>query len=63
MSTNVVCASWITVAGGMEVTAPNAFKPTVDAQFAKVKDVTGAAMPVLILEQIAAQIYLAPCRS
>ena len=50
----------ITAAGGTEVTTPNAtLKPTVDAAFAKVKDVTGAAELALLLEQIAAQTYLA----
>ncbi len=49
----------ITGAGGEEVTEPNAtLKPTVDAEFAKVKDVAGAAKLALLLEQIAAATYL-----
>jgi rubrerythrin len=41
------------------VTAPNAkLKPTVDAAFAKVTDVTGAATLALQLEQIASATYL-----
>lgn len=54
--------AWNTVltgAGRPEVTAPNAeLKPTVDGEFAKVKDVAGAANLALMLEQIAAQTYL-----
>lgn len=46
-------------AGEPEVTEPNAeLKPTVDAEFAKVKDVAGAAQLALMLENIAAQTYL-----
>ncbi len=49
----------ITGAGGTAVTEPNAkLKPTVDAAFAKVTDVGGAAKLALMLEQIAAQTYL-----
>ena len=49
----------ITGAGGEAVTEPNAkLKPVVDAEFAKVKDVAGAANLALMLEQIAAQTYL-----
>ena len=49
----------ITGAGGTAVTEPNAkLKPVVDAEFAKVKDVAGAAKLALMLEQIAAQTYL-----
>ncbi len=49
----------ITGAGGAAVTAPNAkLKPVVDAEFAKVTDVGGAAKLALMLEQIAAQTYL-----
>ena len=49
----------ITGAGGEAVTKPNAtLKPTVDAEFAKVKDVAGAAKLALLLEQIAAATYL-----
>lgn len=49
----------ITGAGEAAVTAPNAkLKPTVDAAFAKVTDVAGAAKLALMLEQIAAQTYL-----
>lgn len=55
-------AAWnkvITGAGEAAVTAPNAkLKPTVDAAFAKVTDVAGAAKLALMLEQIAAQTYL-----
>jgi hypothetical protein len=41
------------------VTEPNAtLKPTVDAEFAKVTDVTGAAKLALMLEQIASATYL-----
>ncbi len=43
-----------------EVNKPNAkLKPTVDAEFAKVKDVGGAANLALMLETIAADTYLA----
>ncbi len=46
-------------AGRSPITAPNAkLKPTVDAEFAKVKDVAGAAKLALMLEDIAAQTYL-----
>jgi len=46
-------------AGKPEVTAPNSkLKPTVDAEFAKVKDAAGAAKLALTLEDIAAQTYL-----
>ncbi|MEP7203165.1 MAG: ferritin-like domain-containing protein [Ilumatobacteraceae bacterium] len=46
-------------AGSAEVTEPNAtLKPTVDAAFAKVTDVAGAASLALMLEQIAAATYL-----
>ena len=46
-------------AGKPEVAAPNAtLKPTVDAEFAKVKDVGGAARLALMLEDIAAATYL-----
>jgi len=46
-------------AGEAEVTEPNAdLKPVVDAEFAKVTDVAGAAMLALMLEEIAAQTYL-----
>jgi hypothetical protein len=49
----------ITGAGGAAVTEPNAtLKPTVDAAFAKVTDVGGAAALALMLEQIAAATYL-----
>ena len=49
----------ITGSGGTAVTEPNAkLKPVVDAEFAKVKDVAGAAKLALMLEQIAAQTYL-----
>ncbi len=49
----------LTSAGKPEVTAPNAtLKPTVDSEFAQVKDVTGVANLALTLEQIAAQTYL-----
>lgn len=45
--------------GAAAVTEPNAtLKPTVDATFAGVKDVAGAAMLALMLEQIAASTYL-----
>jgi hypothetical protein len=54
--------AWNTVltgAGGAAVTEPNAtLKPTVDAAFAKVTDVAGAAKLALMLEQIAAATYL-----
>lgn len=49
----------LTSAGKAKVTQPNStLKPTVDAEFAKVKDVVGAANLALTLEQIAAQTYL-----
>lgn len=49
----------ITGAGGEAVTEPDAtLKPTVDAEFAKVTDVGGAATLALMLEQIAAATYL-----
>ncbi len=49
----------LTGAGGAAVTAPDAtLKPVVDAAFAKVTDVTGAANLALMLEQIAAATYL-----
>ncbi len=49
----------VTSAGGAQVTEPDAkLKPVVDAEFAKVKDVAGAAKLALMLEQIAAQTYL-----
>lgn len=49
----------ITGSGGTAVTEPNAkLKPVVDAEFAKVKDVAGAAKLALMLEEIAAQTYL-----
>ncbi len=49
----------LTGAGEKAVTEPNAtLKPTVDSEFAKVKDVTGAATLALLLEQIAAATYL-----
>ncbi len=49
----------ITGAGGSAVTEPNAtLKPTVDAEFAKVADVAGAAKLALMLEEIAAATYL-----
>lgn len=48
----------ITGAGGTAVSTPNAtLKPTVDAAFAKVTDVGGAATLALMLEQIAAATY------
>jgi Ferritin-like domain len=51
--------SVITAAGGDAVTEPNAtLKPTVDAEFAKVTDVAGAATLALMLEQIASATYL-----
>ena len=44
--------------GKPEVTAPDAkLKPTVDAAFAKVTDVSGAAALALMLEQIASATY------
>ena len=50
----------LTDAGAEEVTEPNAtLKPVVDAEFAKVKDVAGAAKLALMLEEIAADTYLA----
>lgn len=53
--------AWNTVltgAGQPKVTEPDAkLKPTVDAAFAKVTDVGGAANLALMLEQIAAQTY------
>lgn len=49
----------LSAAGASEVTEPNAtLKPTVDAEFAKVTDVTGAAKLALMLEEIAAATYL-----
>jgi hypothetical protein len=49
----------ITKAGGKAVDQPNAtLKPTVDAAFAKVTDVTGVALLALMLEDIAAATYL-----
>lgn len=55
-------AAWnevITGADGEEVTEPNAdLKKVVDEEFAKVKDVGGAAKLALMLEDIAAQTYL-----
>jgi len=46
-------------AGAAEVTEPDAtLKPTVDAAFAKVTDVVGAAELALMLEEIAAATYL-----
>ncbi|MEO7370014.1 MAG: ferritin-like domain-containing protein, partial [Ilumatobacteraceae bacterium] len=49
----------LTAAGGDAVTEPNAtLKPTVDAAFGKVTDVTGAATLALMLEEIAAATYL-----
>lgn len=51
---NAVLAS----AGKPEVTAPDAkLQPTVAAEFAKVKDATGAAKLALMLEEIAADTY------
>jgi len=54
--------AWNTVlsgAGAAEVTEPNAtLKPTVDAAFAEVTDVVGAAELALMLEEIAAATYL-----
>ncbi|MEP7111839.1 MAG: ferritin-like domain-containing protein [Ilumatobacteraceae bacterium] len=49
----------LTGAGSAAVTEPNAtLKPTVDAAFAKVTDVAGAATLALMLEQIASATYL-----
>lgn len=49
---------FLTGAGGAAVTQPNAtLKPMVDAAFAKVTDVTGAAQLALLLEQTAAATY------
>lgn len=49
----------LTSNGAAAVTTPNAtLKPTVDTAFAGVKDVGGAAMLALMLEQIAAATYL-----
>lgn len=49
----------LTGAGSDAVTEPDAtLKPTVDAEFAKVTDVAGAAKLALMLEQIAAATYL-----
>lgn len=49
----------ITGAGGSAVTEPNAtLKPVVDAAFAKVTDVAGAAKLALLLEETAAATYL-----
>jgi hypothetical protein len=49
----------LTGAGSDAVTEPDAtLKPTVDAAFAKVTDVTGAATLALMLEQIASATYL-----
>ncbi len=51
--------SVLTTNGAAAVTEPNAqLKPTVDGLFAGVKDVAGAAMLALMLEQIAAATYL-----
>ncbi|MEO8268048.1 MAG: ferritin-like domain-containing protein [Ilumatobacteraceae bacterium] len=48
----------LTGAGETAVTEPNAtLKPTVDAAFGKVTDVTGATMLALQLEEIAAATY------
>jgi hypothetical protein len=48
----------LTGAGGEAVSEPNAaLKPTVDAEFATVTDVVGAAQLALMLEQIAAATY------
>lgn len=50
----------LTSAGAQAVTQPPAsLKATVDQQFAQVKDATGAAKLALMLEQIAADTYLA----
>jgi hypothetical protein len=49
----------LTGAGSTAVTDPDAsLKPTVDAEFAKVTDVAGAATLALKLEQIASATYL-----
>jgi hypothetical protein len=49
----------LTAAGSAAVTEPDAtLKPTVDAEFAKVTDVAGAAKLALMLEQIASATYL-----
>jgi Ferritin-like domain len=49
----------LTGAGSAAVTEPDAsLKPTVDAEFAKVTDVAGAATLALKLEQIASATYL-----
>lgn len=49
----------LTGAGAAAVTEPNAtLKPVVDAEFAKVTDVNGAAKLALKLEEIAAATYL-----
>ena len=49
----------LTGAGSAAVTEPDAtLKPTVDAEFAKVTDVVGAAKLALMLEQIASATYL-----
>ena len=49
----------LAAAGVDEVTEPNAtLKPIVDAEFAKVTDVPGAATLALMLEQTAAATYL-----
>lgn len=49
----------LTGAGSAAVTTPNpTLKPTVDAAFAKVTDVAGAATLALMLEEIAAATYL-----
>ena len=49
----------LTKGGGTAVTEPNAkLKPAVDAAFAKVTDVTGAAKLALLLEETAAATYL-----
>lgn len=49
----------LTGAGSDAVTEPDAtLKPTVDAAFAKVTDVAGAAKLALMLEQIASATYL-----
>ena len=51
--------AWNTVLGPAKVTSPDArLKPVVDAEFAKVKDVAGAARLALMLEEIAAHTYL-----
>ncbi len=56
-------AAWnsaITAAGHPKVTEPDpALTPTIDAAFAKVTDVTGAATLALMLENVAAQTYQA----